>query len=570
MKYQLRDYQELTIESIFQWFYENTQGNPIVNACVGAGKSIIIAELCKRVINQWPNQRILMAVASRELVAQNFEKLHSIYPEGKLGLYSAGLGKKNPHAQIVFATIGSIYNKAMHTGAFNVCIIDECHNVSRKETGMYRQMIADYTRLNPGFRVIGFTGTPFRGNGILLTEGKEALFTDIAATVSITDMLARGFLSPLVLADTVTKTDVTGVSINGATGDYNVNELAKAIDRDEITTSAVNEIIAAGQNRKSWLIFGVDVKHCEHIHEKLKSLGIYGAVVHGKTPKGERDLIIKQYKLGRIRYIVNCMVLTVGFDAPGTDLIALIRNTKSPVLYVQIGGRGMRTAPGKSDCLWMDFTDTTYNLGPIDKVKGRLEPKKKSSSGPVVKICPVCKAQSHANVRFCGCGHEFEILHDETIRQHSSDAPILAGVVYSNAVEVSNWRFNVHKKPGSPDSLCVTYLAVNEGNLPGAKYQEWACFNHQGFARRKAENHWLKLGGLQPIPASVDDAFLRLSELKKPDSIHVIKNGKFYEVISHGYNTPNPTTETAPNTGGGAFFRDFKSNSSNNTLPRLP
>lgn len=543
MKYQLRDYQESTIDSLLNWFYRNPKGNPIVNACVGAGKSIMIAELCRRVTTQWHGQRILMAVASRELVVQNYEKLHSIYPEGNLGLYSSGLGRKNPHAQIVFATIGSIYNKAMHTGAFNICIIDECHNVSRKETGMYRQMIADYTRLNPSFRVIGLTGTPFRGNGILLTEGKEAIFSDIAASVSLGDMLSRGFLSPLVLADTETKTDVSGVSINHATGDYNVGELAKAIDREHITKAVVAEIIAAGQYRRSWLIFGVDVQHCQHIHDELKLSGIVGAVVHGKTPKAERDKILSLFKVGRIKYVVNCMVLTVGFDAPGTDLIALVRNTKSPVLYVQIGGRGMRTAPGKTDCLWLDFTDTTYNMGPIDQIKGRVEPKKKQAVS-ATKPCPVCNTIYPAQTRTCECGHVFELNHDETIRQHSSEAPILSSS-NNSIIQIDRWRYHIHKKMDSPDSLCVTYRPDQEGNIPDKTYQEWVCFNHQGFARRKAENWWLKLGGPLPVPGSVTDAIDRFSELKRPKFIVIKRNGKFTEIIDHVHPATNPETKKA-------------------------
>lgn len=94
--YKLRDYQERVLQELFSWFKNNPTGNPIVSACVGAGKSILIAEFCKRVIEAYPDQRILMAVASRELVAQNYEKLRSIYPEGNMGLYSAGLGKKEP------------------------------------------------------------------------------------------------------------------------------------------------------------------------------------------------------------------------------------------------------------------------------------------------------------------------------------------------------------------------------------------------------------------------------------------------------------------------------------------
>jgi len=560
MKYTLRPYQERTIEELFAWFMANLTGNPIIDACVGAGKSLIIAELCRRIIEQYPNQRILMAVASRELAAQNYEKLKEIYPEGDMGLYSAGLGKKNPHAKIVFATIGSVYNKAMHTGAFNLCFIDECHNVSRKETGMYRQMISDYQKLNPKFRVIGFTGTPFRGNGIWLTEGKEAIFNAIASKVGMRELLELGFLSPLVLSNTRTKTDISGVKINSATGDYNINELAKAIDRDEVTSAIVDEIIEKGHDRKAWLVFGVDVAHCEHLHEALKKRGISGGIVHGAMPTGQRDFIINQYKTGRIRYLVNCMVLTVGFDAPRTDLIALARNTKSPVLYVQVGGRGMRLHPDKANCLWLDFTDTTETLGAIDQVQGRKEViKKKESSGSASKKCPSCGAINQPTARFCACGFEFVVERNVSINAQSSDAPILSTGVNPNLMEVFNWSAAIHQKYEALDTLRVSYFPLNAGNLTRA-VAEYICFNHQGFPRRKAENWWAKMGGLLPFPSSTAEAKARFHELTKPTAITVIKNGKYTEIQGHVTSTsnanqlPNPAPKAGTNYFSQAVF----------------
>ena len=62
-------------------------------------------------------------------------------------------------------------------------------------------------------------------------------------------------------------------------------------------------------------------------------------------------------------------VLTTGFNAPGVDLIAMLRPTKSTGLYVQMAGRGTRLAPGKADCLVLDFAGNVARHGPIDAVK---------------------------------------------------------------------------------------------------------------------------------------------------------------------------------------------------------
>ena len=59
----------------------------------------------------------------------------------------------------------------------------------------------------------------------------------------------------------------------------------------------------------------------------------------------------------------------VGFDAPNVDLIALMRPTKSPGLYVQMVGRGLRIAPGKTDCLVLDFGTNVLRHGPLDMVR---------------------------------------------------------------------------------------------------------------------------------------------------------------------------------------------------------
>jgi DNA repair protein RadD len=535
MTYQLRDYQETVLQQLFAWFYQHPTGNPVVSVSVGGGKSVLIAEFCRRVITQWPNQRILMVVASRELVAQNYEKLKAIYPESDAGLYSAGLGKKNPHAKIVFATIASIYNKAMYTGAFDVCIVDECHLVSPrgKEVGMYRQMISEYTRLNPHFRTIGFTGSPFRGNGVLITSGDNVLFNDIAAEVSMRSLLDEGYLSPLVLSETQTKTDVTDVHINAMTGDYNVAELAKAIDRDDITKAAVAEIIAAGHDRKHWLIFGVDIQHCEHIYQELTQQHIKAGVVHSKTPKNQRDLMIKRFKEGIIQALVNVCVLTTGFDMPGIDLIALIRNTKSPVLYLQIAGRGLRTAKGKINCKWLDFTDTTENLGPVDQLKGHKEIKS-AKKEPPKKECPACGSKNHGSATHCICGFEFTINHTITINSNVSDAAVLSVMQQANLLEIKGMFFAQHTKEDKPTSLCVTYRPVN---LAGIAHKEWVCFEHQGYARRKAENWWLKMQGNLPFPNTVQEAINRKNELTEPTAICVIKNGKFYEVNDHVFPT---------------------------------
>jgi len=64
--------------------------------------------------------------------------------------------------------------------------------------------------------------------------------------------------------------------------------------------------------------------------------------------------------------MVNVGVLTTGFDFPEIDLIIMLRPTNSPVLWVQMLGRGTRPADGKENCMVLDFAGNTPRLGPIN------------------------------------------------------------------------------------------------------------------------------------------------------------------------------------------------------------
>jgi DNA repair protein RadD len=124
-----------------------------------------------------------------------------------------------------------------------------------------------------------------------------------------------------------------------------------------------------------------------------------------KTPKKERAALIQAFREGRLRCLVNVAVLTTGFDVPEVDFIALLRATKSPVLYVQIAGGGMRVEDLKTDCLWADFTDTTLEMGPVDEVKGTPAKKKREGHTPF-KICETCGSQNPTAALKCSsCVH---------------------------------------------------------------------------------------------------------------------------------------------------------------------
>ena len=88
-----------------------------------------------------------------------------------------------------------------------------------------------------------------------------------------------------------------------------------------------------------------------------------------RTPAAERAPNDRGLPRRAPALLVTVLALATGFDVPDVDCILWLRPTQSPVLYVQGAGRGMRIADGKTDCLWLDFSDTTERLGPVDAIK---------------------------------------------------------------------------------------------------------------------------------------------------------------------------------------------------------
>lgn len=527
-----RPYQQRALDELWGWFAKHDGGNPIVEAAVGAGKSLMIALLAQRADLEFPGTRVLVLVHQKELLEQNVEKIMAVWPEANVGLYSAGAGRKDLGCQITYATIGSIWKDAHKLGRIDIVLADECHLINPKDAGMWRSFLKDLARYCPTARTIGWTGTPFRGNGVWLTAGDDALFTNIATRVTMRELLDLGFLSPLVPATTVTRIDSHDVRTSG--DDYVVSELAKVTDTVELVEATCDEIVQLAADRKRWLVFAVTIEHAEHVRDALRRRGVVAAMVSAKTPKAERAQLIADFRAGRIKCLVNVAVLTTGFDVPAVDFIALLRATKSPVLYVQIAGRGMRLADGKENCLWADFTDTTSLMGPVDEVKGRLPTGGRKGVAPT-KLCPECGSQNPASATEClDCGFLFP--EPERIKHgvQASSAAILSTQQKDNfqVKPVTEVRYRLHTKPGSPTSLRVEYY----DNLLRVA-SEWVCLGHSQFARQRAERWWRQRSKIDAIPGSAEEAVQWLEYdsniLRQPAAILVTTKDKYPAIASY-------------------------------------
>ena len=523
MTLSLRPYQRAAIEALYDYFSASS-GNPLVVMPTGTGKSLCIAGFTREAIAAYGDTRVLILTHVKELIQQNFMAMLRAWPEAPAGIYSAGLSRRDIHAQILFAGIQSIHRHARQVQRCDLVLIDEAHLLGRGDSGMYRSFLTQLNEINAGLlKVVGFTATPYRLDSGLLHEGKDRLFTDIAFDVPVLDMIQQGYLCPVVPKQTTTQLDVGGVGTRG--GEFIAKDLEAAVDRDEVTSAAVAEIVQHGADRGSWLVFCSGVAHARHVRDAIREHGISAETVTGDTPGPERDGILAAFKARRLRCVTNANVLTTGFDAPGTDLIALLRPTKSVGLYVQMVGRGTRLAQGKDDCLVLDFAGNTARHGPIDTVDGRKKEPAGDGEAPI-KVCPECQTINHASARHCiECDHEFPPPVVKVAPQAASNA-LLSTQVQAAWCDVTGITYARHEKPGKLASLRVTY----ECGL--ARHSEWVCFEHTGFPREKALGWWRRRSGNLPPPATVDEALQQVDQLRRPIAIQVRPAGQYTEIAA--------------------------------------
>jgi len=554
----LRPYQDAAIASLFDYWASNGR-NPLVDMATGLGKSMVVAETARRIRQAFPTLRVLMLVHVRELVRQNFEALLRVWPDAPVGIYSAGLGKRQVGRAITYASIQSVYNKAEALGSIDLVLIDEAHLVPHDSEGMYQRLLGDLRAKNEDMRVAGFTATAYRLDSGRLDQGENRLFDKIVYQYGVGEGVRDGWLAPLAGYQGVAEFDVSSVPKRG--GEFIASAMQDAVShQDLILEQACDEIVVAGADRRSWLLFGAGVQHAAKIAEALRKRGIVAATVTGETPKDERDRIIGAFKRGEIRALTNAQVLTTGFDAPGTDLIALLRPTLSTGLYVQMMGRGTRVSgldlnnyesaadrvsaiasSSKPNCRVLDYAGNIRRHGPVDCIvirdkvsRGQAEGEEKAAADSVkARECDQCGVLVAIQTRICPhCG--FELSPPKHEGRSDKDTPVMAmnTDTQRKEVPVMRWEFERHAKvgdPAAPPTLRVKYYA---GLMA---VSEWLAFEHQGFGRGKAIDWWRMHGGFEPAPETVALAIDRRDELNMPKTIVVKEDGKWLRIIDRGF-----------------------------------
>lgn len=516
----LRDYQQQAVDSAWEFLREQ-DGHPVLCLPTGSGKSLVIAELARHAVEEWEG-RVLVVTHVHELIQQNADKFRILAPGLKVGIHSASAGSRDTESDVVFVQIQSAHRHPELFGRRDLVLVDECHLISNNQGTMYQRFLDGVTQVTSHARVIGLTATPFRLDGPIIGPG--CLFQDIAFDADLTTLVERGFLSPLVTTTPGRKLSADLSSVGKSGGEYVLAQLGRAMTSGDLVSRTVEDILDRTADRKSVIVFASTVQHGQQVLDEFRRRGAVASFVSGETPGLERGWTVDEFKRGAVRFLVNVNCLSTGFDHPGTDCVVSLRPTESVGLWLQQIGRGLRTAPGKTDCLVLDYSGNLQKFGPINLIK----PKRKKASGkssdfnPELeapkKTCTECGESCHAGFTECPVCHA---QFPERQTPGHSDTPDQSSSVIENLVEtfpVGDVSYTLHlgkpKGDGKPrvPVLRVGYYkpqAENSFGLHSSRrwpvVSEWVCLEHTGFARSKAEQWWRKRSH-DPVPDTVADA----------------------------------------------------------------
>lgn len=550
----LRSYQQSAVDAVYEHL-RNRDDNPVAVLPTGAGKSLVLAKIASDAVQQW-NGRVLILAHVKELLEQNADKVRRLCPDIKVGLYSAGLKKRDTNTSVLVAGIQSIYKRACDIDPFDLIVVDEAHLISKKGDGMYRQFLADCKVINPHVRVIGLTATPFRlDSGMICSE--DHFLNSVCYEIGIKELIRDGYLSPLVSKAGVHRADFGGLHMRA--GEFVSEEVESLVNDDALVSAACAEIEELTQDRRAVLIFASSVAHGRRVVEVLhQNHGIECGFVTGETPAGERNELLARFRgdaptslLGTesLRFLCNVNVLTTGFDAPRVDCVVMLRPTMSPGLLYQCVGRGFRLHPDKTNCLVLDFGGNIERHGPIDQIKPK-DKAKRPDQGLPAKECEKCHALVACGYANCPeCGHPFPPPEREAHDAEASEADVLSGEVTDIEYDVQDIIYRFHRKrdadEDAPRCLRVDYMI-------GLDHwqSEFICIEHSGYARRKAEAWW-RDRCLDPCPTNAEEA-IDLAEaglLAAPTLVTVrsIAGQKYDRIIKQSLSEiPNAALEEAP------------------------
>jgi superfamily II DNA or RNA helicase len=195
--------------------------------------------------------------------------------------------------------------------------------------------------LFPNARGMYPTATPLRADGKGLGRHADGLVDAMVLAPSMRDIINMGYLTDYRIFSPPSDLDLSQVATSQATGDFNADQLRKAVHKSHITGDVVAHYLKLAPG-KLGVTFAVDVEAATEIATAFRTAGVPAEVVSAKTPDALRAAILRRFKAREILQLVNVDLFGEGFDLPAIEVVSFARPTESFALYSQQFGRALR------------------------------------------------------------------------------------------------------------------------------------------------------------------------------------------------------------------------------------
>ncbi|KAI0257368.1 P-loop containing nucleoside triphosphate hydrolase protein [Lactifluus subvellereus] len=370
----LRPYQESCLKACLD-AHSSGASRIGVSLPTGAGKTAVFISLLSRLESRKDKpdaKRSLVIVNSIELAKQAAAQAKHQRPDWTVEIEQGGKHRASGDADLTVATYQTLLEaRRLHKFSpqgFKAIIVDEAHHAAAPS---YRRILSffhpevwcpdhHYTHtqsFEDAVPIFGFSATFSRHDGLAL----GSVFERIVYHRDFLDMIKEQWLCNVRFTTVKANIDLNGVTINTHSGDFSPSGLVHVINTETLNKLVVQTWLdrAAG-DRKSTIVFAVNVAHVRALTETFQSAGIDARYLYSGTPIAERNELIDCFKAGDFPVLLNCAVLTEGTDIPNIDCVVVARPTRSRNVYLQMIGRGVRQSPrtGKQDCHVIDFVDS--------------------------------------------------------------------------------------------------------------------------------------------------------------------------------------------------------------------
>lgn len=390
MSFTLRPRQESGIEMLRDSIRRGKK-RPILSAPTGYGKTLIAATMTKNAIAK--RKRVAFAVPAISIVDQTFTRFceYGVDP-GQMGIIQGDNAWHRPNAPVQIVSIQTVGRRGFPL--VDLAFIDECH--------VKLKAVQDWMNQQPETIFVGLSATPF-------SKGLAEQYDDLLVPATLRQLIDEALLVPF-RAFAPSHPDLSGIGMVG--DDYNNGALSDRLRKPKLVADIVATWQEMAEGRPT-LVFAVDRAHAAMLHDQFASDGIDSAYVDADTSAADRKELGRRLNAGSLSVITSVGTMTQGVDLD-VRCVVLARPTKSEILLCQCLGRGLRTAPGKSDLLVLDHSDALLTLGlPTDihhdslrsgaAARDNVTQLPKQALKP--RECPQCKILIPPTLRDCQeCG----------------------------------------------------------------------------------------------------------------------------------------------------------------------